>query len=188
LPPVSKAVAMSAAASHRPNMAANTAQPCFWFLAKRPNVYVRANGVTRMANRCRKFVNPFGFSKGWAALAFSGPPPLVPSSLMDSWLANGPPAMAWLAPSSVRPTVKPWRFWITPWLTNTSANTKASGTRMRVVARVRSTQKLPTVAERRRVRPRIRAIATARPTPADTKFWTARPVIWVRCETVFSGA
>jgi hypothetical protein len=141
-----------------------------------------------MANICRRFTSPFGFSNGWAALALSGPPPLVPSSLMASWLANGPPAMAWTAPSRVEAWVKPWKFWITPWLTNTRANTNAIGIRTRVVPRVRSTQKLPTVADRRRVRPRMRAIATARPTAADAKFCTARPDIWSRCEAVFSGA
>ena len=51
---------------------------------------------------------------------------------------------------------------------------------MRVVARVRSTQKFPIVSLRRRVMPRITAIATAMPTAADTKFCTVSPAICVR--------
>ena len=43
-----------------------------------------------------------------------------------------------------------------------------------------STQKLPMVDEARRARPRMRATATAIPTAAETKLWTARPAIWMR--------
>ncbi len=43
---------------------------------------------------------------------------------------------------------------------------------MRSVPRVRSTQKLPIVPERRYENPRTSAIATAMPTAADTKFCT----------------
>ena len=49
-----------------------------------------------------------------------------------------------------------------------------------MVARVRSTQKLPSLSVRDRVNPRIIAIATTRPTAADMKFCTASPDIWVR--------
>ena len=55
-----------------------------------------------------------------------------------------------------------------------------SGSSSRIVARVRSTQKLPSLSVRDRVNPRIIAIATTRPTAADTKFCTASPPIWVR--------
>ena len=55
-----------------------------------------------------------------------------------------------------------------------------------MIVRVRSTQKLPIVAEPRRARPRISATATAMPTAADTKFCTVRPAIWVRCAIVVS--
>ena len=51
---------------------------------------------------------------------------------------------------------------------------------MRTVERVRSTQKLPSVFARRRARPRMNAAITAMPAAADTKFCTARPIIWVR--------
>ena len=46
--------------------------------------------------------------------------------------------------------------------------------------RVRSTQKLPRVWDVRRVRPRTRAIATARPVAADVKLRTASSVIWLK--------
>ncbi len=55
-----------------------------------------------------------------------------------------------------------------------------SGSSSRIVPRVRSTQKLPSLSVRDRVNPRIIAIATARPTAADMKFCTASPDIWVR--------
>ena len=54
------------------------------------------------------------------------------------------------------------------------------GSSTRIVPRVRSTQKLPSLSVRDRVNPRIIAIATARPTAADMKFCTASPDIWVR--------
>ena len=54
------------------------------------------------------------------------------------------------------------------------------GSRMRMVPRTRSTQKLPSSPVFRRAKPRTNAIATAMPTAAETKFWTARPAIWTR--------
>ena len=49
-----------------------------------------------------RFVQALGFSNGWAELALKKPPPLVPSSLMISWLAIGPIAMVCFAPSKRR--------------------------------------------------------------------------------------
>ena len=54
--------------------------------------------------------------------------------------------------------------------------------------RVRSAQKLPRVFDCLRVSPRMSATATAIPTAADTKFWTANPVIWVNWDIVSSPA
>ena len=125
-------------------------------------------------------MNGVGFESGCAEFALSVPPPFVPSSLIASWLANGPPGIACVAPSSVRASVNPSSDWIAPRATSTRASTTASGSRIRVTDRVRSTQKLPIVSLRRRVMPRTRAIATARPTAAETKFWTASPLICVR--------
>ena len=56
------------------------------------------------------------------------------------------------------------------------------------MARTMSVQKLPMVGEVRRVSPRTSAIAMARPTAADTKFWTASPAAWVRWAIVDSPA
>ena len=55
-----------------------------------------------------------------------------------------------------------------------------SGISSRTVARVTSTQKLPSLSVRDRVKPRIIAIATTRPTAADMKFCTASPPICTR--------
>ena len=115
-------------------------------------------------------MNGVGFESGCAEFALSVPPPFVPSSLIASWLANGPPGIAWVAPSSVRASVKPSKLWIAPRATSTRASTTERGRRMRVTERVRSTQKLPIVSLRRRVIPRTSAIATAMPTAAETKF------------------
>ncbi len=63
----------------------------------------------------------------------------------------------------------------TPWDTSTTANTSASGSRMRMTVRVRSTQKLPRSCECAvRVIPRIIATTTAMPAAADTKFCTVK--------------
>ena len=121
-----------------------------------------------------------GFSYGWAELALNGPPPLVPSSLIASWEAIGPPGRVWVAPATVDTSRSALKFWITPLASSTVASRTDSGRSTNRTPRVRSTQKLPIVSARRRVSPRIRATATARPTPADTKFCTARPAIWVR--------
>ena len=43
--------------------------------------------------------------------------------------------------------------------------------------RVMSTQKLPNLSLERREKPRMKAITTAIPAAADTKFWTVRPTI-----------
>ena len=69
-----------------------------------------------------------------------------------------------------------------------SANTNAIGRRIRTVDRTRSDQKLPIVSASVRVKPRTSAMATAIPTAADTKFWTASPAIWTRWPIVDSPA
>ena len=111
-------------------MAAKSAQPCFSLPVIRPNVFVSANGISRMRNISSQFVSPFGFSNGWAELALKGPPPLLPSSLIASCDANGPTVMVWLAPWSVCTVVEALNVWTTPWETSTSAATKAIGSRM----------------------------------------------------------
>ena len=121
-----------------------------------PGVRRRTRARTGSASSAKissRFVNGVGFESGCAEFALSVPPPFVPSSLIASWLANGPPGIDWVAPSSVRASVNPSKLWIAPRATSTSASTIASGRRIRVTARVRSTQKLPIVSLRRRVMP-----------------------------------
>ena len=55
-----------------------------------------------------------------------------------------------------------------------------SGSSSRIMIRVTSTQKLPSLSVRDRMNPRTSAIATTMPTAADMKFCTASPPIWVR--------
>ena len=59
------------------------------------------DGIAKIMNIDRKFVNGFGFSNGCAALALKKPPPFVPSCLMASCEATGPSASVCLPPSSV---------------------------------------------------------------------------------------
>ena len=125
-----------------------------------------------------RLVQALGFSKGWAELALKNPPPLVPSSLMASCDATAPPWMTCCPPDSVVIVVGSVRFCTTPPARSTTAATAASGRRMRVVPRTRSTQKLPMRSVSCRAMPRISAIATARPVAAETKFWTVRPSAW----------
>ena len=91
----------------------------------------------------------------------------VRSELLDRLLARDRPTGDRSASCLRRvvASVNPRRFWTTPWLASTNATTSASGSRMRVVERVRSTQKFPIVSERRRVKPRMSATATAIPRP-----------------------
>ncbi len=117
-----------------------------------------------------------GFSNGCAELALKNPPPFVPSSLIASCEATGPPGIVCVPPVSVVTSVKPSKFCTTP--PTSSATAPTSGEREQEQAsspRTRSTQKLPIVLDPRRAKPRTRAIATARPTAAETKFCTARP-------------
>jgi hypothetical protein len=99
---------------------------------------------------------------------------------MASCEATGPPVIDWVPPVSVVTSCTPEKFWISPPATSTSAPANAIGSRMRIEPRTRSPQKLPIVADLRRANPRTRAIATAIPTAAETKFCTASAAIWVR--------
>ena len=161
-------------------MIANTARPCRLSPTMWPKVKARASGMMMIDQTSTKLLIAVAFSNGCAEFMSKNPPPLVPSCLIATWLAAGPPGIAWRAPSSVCAVVKPWRFWITPWLTRMIATTNDIGSRIRVVLRVRSTQKLPSVVAWRRDRPRISAAMAAMPAAAETKFCTASPIIWVR--------
>ncbi|MCU1447686.1 MAG: hypothetical protein JWP54_3344 [Cryobacterium sp.] len=138
-----------------------------------PKVRGRLNGIASIRIIENRLVQPVGFSNGCAELALKKPPPLVPSSLTASCEAAGPPGIAWVAPLSVVTSVNPVRFWMTPPASSMIVATIDSGRRS--TPRVRSTQKLPMVPERRSIRPRTRATATAMPTAQETKFCTASP-------------
>ncbi len=105
---------------------------------------------------------------------------------MASWLATGPPVIDCLAPARVWIVCGSWKFCTAPPAIKTIAPRKAIGSRMRKTQRTRSTQKLPRCSVRLRANPRTRAIATAMPTAADTKFCTASPDICTRCPIVDS--
>ncbi len=66
-----------------------------------PKAQAIANGITRIRKISKMLVNAVGFSNGCAELTLKKPPPLVPSSLIASWLATGPVVSSWLPPVSV---------------------------------------------------------------------------------------
>ena len=141
----------------------------------RPNVRGSEKGMSSSSTISTRLVHWVGFSKGCAELALKNPPPLVPSSLIASCEATGPPGSVCVPPARV---VRAWngsKFWMTPPMSRTIAATTAIGSRMRNVPRTRSTQKFPIVRLWRYAKPRTRAIATAMPTAAETKFCTTRP-------------
>ena len=134
-----------------------------------------ANGIASSSRISSKLVHGAGFSNGCAELALKKPPPLVPSSLIASCEATGPPGSTCVPPVMVCTSVKPLKFWMTPAVSSAIAATIDRGSSSRKMPRTRSTQKLPRVSERRAAKPRTSAIATAMPTAAETKFCTASP-------------
>ncbi len=86
--------------------------------------------MANIATISRKFVSGVGFSNGCAELALKNPPPLLPSSLMISWVAIGPRAIVCCAPSSVVAVAGPSKVCGTPCQTRTIAKTTAIGRRM----------------------------------------------------------
>src|SRR5450756_59258 len=179
-PRISAREATATAAPHRVAMTPRIARPWRLSPTRRPKVRGRLNGTTRSRKISTRLVHGVGLSNGWALLALKKPPPFVPRSLMASCEAMGPPTMLCVPPDSVVTSCAPAKFCTTPPSTRTTAATNASGRRMRNVPRTRSTQKLPSRSVRDLVKPRTRAIATARPTAADVKFCTARPDICTR--------
>ena len=107
---------------------------------------------------------------------------------MASWEATGPPGSPWAWPETVVIMWVACRFCSAPWAMKMMAAMTAMGRRMRVTIRVRSTQKLPRVFDRFRVRPRMRATATAMPAAAEVNISTTSPAIWVNWDMVSSPA
>ena len=58
-----------------------------------PKVRGRLNGISSSRKISNRFVHALGFSNGCAELALKNPPPFVPSSLIASWEATGPPGI-----------------------------------------------------------------------------------------------
>ena len=75
-----------------------------------PKVRGRLNGIASIRMIWNRLVQPVGFSNGCAELALKKPPPLVPSSLIASWEATGPPGIDWPAPVMVVTSVNPVKF------------------------------------------------------------------------------
>lgn len=96
---------------------------------------------------------------------------------MASCEATAPPFHCCEPPMNWPTEWIPEKFWIAPQATRTIAATTESGSRMRIVPRTRSAQKLPSSPVREREKPRTSATATAMPTAAETKFCTARPPV-----------
>ena len=115
------------------------------------------------------------------------PPPFVPSSLIDSWLAAGAGAIVPWLPSGLVTAMPERRLCTTPSAISTRAKTNAMGSRIRIVPRVRSTQKLPSRSVFARTNPRVTAIATARPTAAERKLCTVNPAICTKWPICVSG-
>ncbi|CFO32747.1 Uncharacterised protein [Bordetella pertussis] len=205
----SKYAALAANPANSTVMAARMATPCRRLPTISPKVQHSAAGIRRIASISSRLDQALGFSYGWAELALKKPPPLVPSSLMASCEATGPmgrvctrvttvsvrgwpagPVMGWPCASSravsyccactVCASTYGSRFCTTPWLTSASARMNDSGSSTYSVARTRSAQKLPSVAALWRASPRTRAISTAMPVAAETKFCTVSASICVR--------
>ena len=100
-------------------------------------------------------MNAVGFSNGCAEFAFAIPPPFVPSSLIASWLAIGRPEIAWVAPSTVVAPCRAAEGLHDALAREQRARRRRERQQHAGRRRVRSTQKFPIVAERRRVSPRI---------------------------------
>ena len=89
--PTSAQVVTASETDHSTPITARIARPCRRLPSIVPSVRVSATGRTRIRKTSRRLVIAVGFSNGCAELALKKPPPLLPSSLMASWLATGPP-------------------------------------------------------------------------------------------------
>ncbi len=143
-----------------------------------PKVRGSENGIASIRITWNALVQAVGSSNGCAEFALKNPPPFVPSILMASCEATGPPGIVCVPPVMVATSWKPAKFWITPPAMRITAVTSERGSSRRRDPRIRSTQRLPIVPVRVRAKPRTSAMATAMPTAAETKFCTASPASW----------
>src|ERR1700693_5165714 len=109
----------------------------------RPYVYVNPAPIKKIESISSRLVSGVGFTLGEAELALTKPPPLVPSSLLISCDAIGPPVIDCLKPSSDATSWYAWKFCGIPCQTRSRAPTKLIGTNTYNTARVISTQKVP---------------------------------------------
>ena len=138
-------------------------------------------GISRIAKISSQLVSGVGFSNGWAELALKKPPPLLPSSLINSCDATGPRAMfCWRALECRHGLGRlPGLGHALP-----DEDEGADDRDRQEDVQDAAGQVDPVVADGlatlRRVRPRNRAMAMARPVAADVKLRTARTAAWVR--------
>ena len=130
-------------------------------------------------------VQALGFSNGCAELALKKPPPLVPSSLIASWLATGPSEMVCLAPSrsSRRPSRQRLRH------AERDEDKRDHDRERQQDVEGDAGHIDPEIADRRRgwrAKARTSATAIAMPAAADRKLWTVSPSICVRWLIVVS--
>ena len=90
------------------SIAEKMATPCLLSETMRPNVKHKAAGIRKMHSISSRLAKAVGFSKGWAELVLKKPPPLVPSSLMESCDATGPMARTWVSEVLVSSTGSPF--------------------------------------------------------------------------------
>ena len=92
-----------------------------------PKVNAKRTGRRAAARSPIRFRDRFGFLEQVDGVGVEGPPPFLPRFLRSLLAAIRPPGMACAAPSTVFTVLLAWKFWITPWLMNTTANTNESG-------------------------------------------------------------
>ncbi len=145
----------------------------------RPKAYVSANGISEQREDLEEVrERRSGSRTGARSSRCRSRRRSWPSSLIASWLATGPPGIDCVAPCDRRRGASGRRSsGRRPGPTSTSANTIASGSRTRTIARVRSTQKLPIVSAAAAHEPadRARRRRRARRPPRRSSAPRARP-------------
>ena len=185
LAPASAAIATTAPTTKTAAIAAKIAQPWRRSPAMRPNVAVSANGMTRMRSFSSQFVSGVGFSNGWAELALTKPPPLVPSSLIASCDGDRPEGDRLRGALEGGHALPARRSGLRDALPDEDERRDERDRQQDVQHGARQVD--PEVADRRSTRrrtmPRISAIAIAMPTAADDEVADGRArAPGVRCD------
>ncbi len=98
---VSVATETAIAEANRITIAAKIATPCRGLPSMRPKRKGMENVIRSSLQSSSRSVKGVELSNGWAELALKKPPPFVPTCLIATWLAAGPRAIVWRAPSRV---------------------------------------------------------------------------------------